>query len=225
MSRAGGCLPLLGSLVGGAVGTRTTLKTCMGRKKHFPFSGHQMDLNINENHYDRFFLVKRTSSQEETFHSVSPFLVQRSITENIDVSSLRKLRSGVLLIEVNSRTQAQNIVKLKTYGSIPVNVNPHVSMNSSKGVISCGELLNDTTEEITKELKSQGVTHVRRISVRRGGQLFDTKHLVLTFNSPKLPQSIKAGYMKLVVKDVLDVNVSVESFMSWTLTCARCAEQ
>ncbi|GBN51292.1 hypothetical protein AVEN_233040-1 [Araneus ventricosus] len=73
MSRAGGCLPLLGSLVGGAVGTRTTLKTCMGLK-----------------------------------------------------------------------------------------VNPHVSMNSSTGVISCGELLNDTTEEITKDLKSQEVTHFEK---------------------------------------------------------------
>ncbi|GBM65724.1 hypothetical protein AVEN_252034-1 [Araneus ventricosus] len=107
MSRAGGCLPLLGSLVGGAVGTRTTLKTFMGRKKHFPFSGHQMDVNINESHYDKFFLVKRISSQEETFNSVSPFLAQRSITENIgDVSSVRKLRSGDLLIEVNSRKKA-----------------------------------------------------------------------------------------------------------------------
>ncbi|GBO15260.1 hypothetical protein AVEN_146010-1 [Araneus ventricosus] len=235
MSRAGGCLPLLGSLVGGAVGTRTTLKTCMGRKKHFPFSGHQMDVNINENHYDKFFLVKRISSQEETFNSVSPFLVQRSITENIgDVSSVRKLRSGDLLIEVNSRTQAQKIVKIKTFGSIPVSVSSHVSMNSSKGVISCGELLNDTTEEITKELKSQGVTHVRRISVRRVGQLFDTKHLVLTFNSPKLPQSIKAGYMKLVVKPYIPNPLRCFRCQRFghskvscrgTLTCGRCAEQ
>ncbi|GBM09000.1 hypothetical protein AVEN_229039-1 [Araneus ventricosus] len=134
-----------------------------------------------------FFLVKRISSQNETFNSVSPFLVQKAVTENIgDVLSVRKLRSGDLLIEVNSRTQAQNIVKIKTFRSIPVSVSSHISLNSSKGVISC-ELLNFTTEDITKELKSQGVTHLRRISVRRGGQLFDTKHLVITFNIPKLP--------------------------------------
>ncbi|GBM02960.1 hypothetical protein AVEN_269870-1 [Araneus ventricosus] len=172
----------------------------MGRKKHSLFSGHPMDLHINGNHYDIFFLVKRISSQNKTFDSVSPFLVQKAITENIgDVSSVRKLRSGDLLIEINSRTQAQN-VKIKTFRSIPVSVSSRVSMNSSEGVISCGELLNDTTEEITKELKSEGVTHVRRISVRRGGQLFDTKHLVLTFKTPKLPQSVKSGYLKLTVK-------------------------
>ncbi|GBN76197.1 hypothetical protein AVEN_111971-1, partial [Araneus ventricosus] len=83
---------------------------------------------------------------------------------------------------------------------LPVPVGAHSTLNSSKGVITCGELFLIRTEEITEDLKCQGVTHVRRIKIRREGKLLDTKHLVLTFHSPKLPQSIKAGYMNLAVK-------------------------
>ncbi|GBN36299.1 hypothetical protein AVEN_8073-1 [Araneus ventricosus] len=56
------------------------------------------------------------------------------------------------------------------------------------------------TEEIMKELKNQGVTHVHRISVRSGGQLFDTKYLILAFNTPNYCSQSKLGYMKLTVE-------------------------
>ncbi|GBN22715.1 hypothetical protein AVEN_68051-1 [Araneus ventricosus] len=42
------------------------------------------------------------------------------------------------------------------------------SLNSSKGVLTCGELLNEPLEVITNELKRQGVAHVHRITIRRG---------------------------------------------------------
>ncbi|GBM45874.1 hypothetical protein AVEN_54678-1 [Araneus ventricosus] len=117
-----------------------------------------------------------------------------------EIPSVRKLRSGDLLVEVSSQKQAQIIIKLNNLASIPVTVTPHASLNFSKGVVSCGELLNTSIEEIADKLKSQGVTHVRRISMRKGGQLLDTKHLVLTFHGSKIPESIKAGYMKLAVR-------------------------
>ncbi|GBO19103.1 hypothetical protein AVEN_120694-1 [Araneus ventricosus] len=145
--------------------------------------------------------MKRISSQNENFHSVSPFLVQKGINSSIgDVKSIRKLRSGDLLIEVSSRKQAQQIVKLNALSTLPVTVGAHSTLNSSKGVVTCGELFFTPTEEIAEDFKCQGVTHVRRIKIRREGKLLDTKHLVLTFHSPKLPQSIKAGYMNLAVK-------------------------
>ncbi|XP_055941654.1 uncharacterized protein LOC129971702 [Argiope bruennichi] len=104
------------------------------------------------------------------------------------------MRSGDLLIEVDSKKQSQQIMKLKALASIPISVSPHTSLNFSKGVITCGELFNVSLEEITSELKPQGVTHVRQIAIRRDGQLLPTKHYVLTFHSPKLPEFIYAGH-------------------------------
>ncbi|GBN51441.1 hypothetical protein AVEN_151285-1 [Araneus ventricosus] len=80
--------------------------------------------------------------------------------------------------------------------TIPVSVSPHETLNTSKGVITCGELFHVPLDEITEKLQSQGVSHVRRITIRRDGQLLNTKHLILTFSSHVLPEYVKAGYMR-----------------------------
>ncbi|GBM53582.1 hypothetical protein AVEN_105474-1 [Araneus ventricosus] len=123
--------------------------------------------------------------------------------------------------------------KLKSLSTIPVTVNPHATLNSSKGVISCGELLKESEEKITEELKSQEVIHVRRITIRRVGQVLNTKRLILTFDSNKLPEHIKAGYMRLFVTTYIPKPLRCfkcqrfghsKTSCRGTLTSARCAE-
>ncbi|GBN09888.1 hypothetical protein AVEN_202305-1, partial [Araneus ventricosus] len=201
-------------------------------KKSGPFSRQQ--IASNSSNVPTFFLIKRVSTSAESFHSVSPFLVEKAITGSIgDVKSTKKLRSGDLLVEVQSRKQSEQILKLKKFSTIPITVSPHASLNSSKGVITCGELLNVPTDEILTELQGQGVCHVRRISIRRDGQLLNTKHLILTFDSAKLPENIKAGYMRLSVRTYIPNPLRCfqcqrfghsKTSCRGTLTCARCAE-
>ncbi|GBN11757.1 hypothetical protein AVEN_272693-1 [Araneus ventricosus] len=75
--------------------------------------------------------------------------------------------------------------------------------------------------------------HVRRISIRRDGQLLNTKHLILTFSSAKLPEYIKAGYMRLSVRLYIPNPLRCfkcqrfghsKTSCRGTLTCARSAE-
>ncbi|GBN33076.1 hypothetical protein AVEN_7614-1 [Araneus ventricosus] len=75
--------------------------------------------------------------------------------------------------------------------------------------------------------------HVRRITIRRDGQLLNTKHLILTFYSNKLPEHIKAGYMRLSVRTYIpnpfrcfkcQLFGHSKTSCRGTLTCARCAE-
>ncbi|GBO26810.1 hypothetical protein AVEN_136538-1 [Araneus ventricosus] len=207
----------------------------MGKKKSGPFSGQRIDPTSSKRHnFPTYFLIHRISSDNETFHNVSPFLVEKGITSSVgEVKSTKKLRSGDLLVEVESPKQAKQIAKLNSLSTIPVTVNPHATLNSSKGVISCGELLHESVEKITEELSSQGVTHVRRITIRRDGQLLNTKHLILTFDSAKLPEHIKAGYMRLSVRPYISNPLRCfkcqrfghsKTSCRGTLTCARCAE-
>ncbi|GBN66494.1 hypothetical protein AVEN_2701-1 [Araneus ventricosus] len=108
-------------------------------KKPVPFSGHHIVSCKPEKRFDKFFVIHTISSSKETFETVSPFLVQRAIVSTIgEVNSIRKLRSGDLLVEVNSLKQAQQIVKLKSLETIQISVTPHRTLNSCKGVITCG---------------------------------------------------------------------------------------
>ncbi|GBN81757.1 hypothetical protein AVEN_191949-1 [Araneus ventricosus] len=221
-------------MVGGAVGLEYT-PLSYGKKKPGPFSGQQIaSPSTTLPNLPTYFLIKRSSTSNENFHTVSPFLVEKAIIATVgEVKSTKKLRSGDLLVEVHSRKQSQQIVKLKTFSNIPITVSPHASLNSSKGVITCGELLNVPTEEILKELQGQGVSHVRRISIWRDGQLLNTKHLIFTFDSAKLPENIKAGYMRLSVRTYIPNPLRCfkcqrfghsKTSCRGTLTCARCAE-
>ncbi|GBN55059.1 hypothetical protein AVEN_204340-1 [Araneus ventricosus] len=111
-------------------------------------------------------------------------------------------------------------------------VSPHSALNSSKGVITCGRLLNLSNEEITQELGSQGVKDVRRINIRRNGELLPTKHFILTFSTPRLPEYIKAGYVRCSVRPYIPNPLRCFKCQRFghsktncrgTLTCARCA--
>ena len=48
-----------------------------------------------------------------------------------------------------------------------------------------------TTDEIKEYLKSQGVMNVRKISIKREGQIIDTNTFVVTFNTPTLQKMSK----------------------------------
>ncbi|GBN50023.1 hypothetical protein AVEN_95578-1 [Araneus ventricosus] len=100
-------------MVGGAVGPEyLPLSHGQKKKKSGPFSEKRIVSNSTTSKFPTFFLIKRVSSSGETFHSVSPLLVERAISGSIgDVKSSKKLRSGDLLVEVHSRKQSQQILK------------------------------------------------------------------------------------------------------------------
>ncbi|XP_055936826.1 uncharacterized protein LOC129966428 [Argiope bruennichi] len=144
------------------------------------------------------------------------------------------MKSGDLLIEVSTRKQAQNIQKVKALATIPVTISPHTSLNTSQGVITCGEIFNLPLDYIQEELKPQGVIKVRRITIRREGQILETKHHILTFKSPKLPDFIYAGYIKLPVRPYIPNPLRCFKCQRFghskancrgTVTCARCSEK
>ncbi|KAK5649105.1 hypothetical protein RI129_003997 [Pyrocoelia pectoralis] len=128
-----------------------------------------------------------------------------------EAKSIRKVKDG-LLIETVSAAHANKLLSSERLDSAKIEVTPHNTLNYSKGVVSCKDLLVCSTEEICSELKSQGVTEVRRIKKKVNGELQDTPNHVLTFNTPKLPAKIKAGYLVL----------SVRVYVPAPMRCFRC---
>lgn len=110
------------------------------------------------------------------------------------------MASGDLLLEVIDKHQFGKLNGLVSFGDIPVTVTPHRSMNSVLGVVSDMDLLDLTEAELLEGWQNQNVTHVQRIVIRRDNKEIPTKHLVLTFASSDLPETIETGYTKISVR-------------------------
>ncbi|XP_023229267.1 uncharacterized protein LOC111629598 [Centruroides sculpturatus] len=127
----------------------------------------------------------------------SPFLIQKLFESTIgNLKKIQKLRSGDLLVEAVSPQQSAKLLKMKSLGEIMLTITPHTNLNSSRGVISETNLTSEDESDIHIGLSDQGVTAVRRILIRPDGKLIPTKHLILTFNKPRLPSSVAAGYLR-----------------------------
>ncbi|GFV93583.1 putative RNA-directed DNA polymerase from transposon BS [Trichonephila clavipes] len=97
----------------------------------------------------------------------SPFAIQKVIQGiSGEPKSVKKLRSGDLLIEISSALQTKSFFLTKTFLNCPLIVNPHRFVNSCRGIISETDLLCAPETEILEGLSDQGVTQVRRIKKR-----------------------------------------------------------
>ncbi|GFY14750.1 uncharacterized protein TNCV_647942 [Trichonephila clavipes] len=178
----------------------------------------------------RFFVLKTPN----TFSTVSPFLIEKAITSSIGpVKTIRKMRSGDLFLEVASAKQSSALRTLRKMAHIDVTIVPHNTLNYSRGVISAADLLNVSTEEIKENMVDQKVCEVRRITIRRDGQVLNTKHLILTFSTPELPQSVKAAYLHCPVRPYIPNPLRCfqcqrfghsKTVCRGQPTCSRCAE-
>ncbi|XP_075746347.1 uncharacterized protein LOC119171694 isoform X1 [Rhipicephalus microplus] len=150
--------------------------------------------------FPRFHVIhcEKTNKQART---VSPFVVARSLTETLGAGyKVTKMASGDLLLEIHEQNQFDKLNTLTTFGDTPISITPHRSMNSSRGVVSDVDLLELTEAELLEGWKSQNVTNVQRIKIRRDQKEIPTKHLVLTFASSDLPETIQTGYTKTSVR-------------------------
>ena len=122
--------------------------------------------------WPRFFVIG--SSNDEALKKLSPFAIQKGL-EGLagEPKSVKKLRSGSLLIECATESHSKNLLKSKLLCNISINVTPHTTLNSSKGVVRLRDLEGVSEEEICENLSSQGVS-----SVRRNNELVPTNTLI-----------------------------------------------
>ena len=99
-----------------------------------------------------------------------------------------------------SEVQSRCLLKLSNLAGCPVQVTPHRTMNTSKGVIRCKELVNCTKEEILSELQDQSVKDIYNISVKTdSGNRRNTNTFIVTFSTATTPKYLKIGYIRVPV--------------------------
>ena len=186
--------------------------------------------NQQINNSARFFFIKRNDG---SFEKTSPFLIQKCMQSYVgEVKNIKKVRSGDILVEVADDKQSEKIQKLNNFAYCDVTISPHNSLNISRGVISEPDLLYCPEEEIVSNLENQNVSYARRITIKRDGKIIPTKHIILTFQSPKIPSHVTAGYLKCSVRPYIPNPLRCFQCQRYghsknscrgTLTCARCS--
>ena len=162
------------------------------------------------------FIIIESTDENTSITSLSPFVIQK-VLQSIagEPKSIKKLtRSNQLLIEVNKKSHAENLLRTQKFHNLNVGIYPHSSLNSSRGVIRCPDLRGCSEQEILDEMKSQGVTAVKRFRFKKDGQLKDTNTFVFTFNTPNLPSTIKIAFLR----------VGVEIYIPNPLRCFSCQQ-
>ena len=132
--------------------------------------------------------------EEVCLDRFSPFLIEKVKSTKVIRKTVKKTRNGNLLAEVDNRRQTENILKIKTFHTTKCRAYPLEKLNASKGVIRSRELALATDDEIASALGKQGVTNIKRISIRKGEQRIQTNTYILTFNKPRTPKEVKIDY-------------------------------
>ena len=117
--------------------------------------------------------------------------------------SIKKLRSGDLLIQCAKESHEKSLLQMKTFCGLKCSVTPHSSLNTSKGIIRCPALRRVTSDDIKEGMVEQGVTDVRRITVRRDGVTKLTNTYVIIGCSPDQRQKVIDAYPKSSKADFL----------------------
>ncbi|XP_046685447.1 uncharacterized protein LOC124371177 [Homalodisca vitripennis] len=148
------------------------------------------------------FLVLSHKEDGKTLTKVSPFLIHKSLVAcGGQPKSIRKLRNGTILVEAANCIQSKKFLKMTSFfDQVPITVQPHASLNSSKGIVFCRDLMDCSEEEIKDELQCEMVTDVVRIVRTENGVKVPTPGLIITFAKPHPPETIKAGYLSLSVR-------------------------
>ncbi|GFY79719.1 putative tick transposon [Trichonephila inaurata madagascariensis] len=116
------------------------------------------------------------------------------------------------MIEIATQAQSINLLQCTNLSNISITATPHKTLNSSKGVIYCPDLIPLLDSEIEEELTSQGVEAVKRITSIKDGKTVTSPLFILTFSKHTLPENILIGYL----------NIKIRPYIPNPLRCFRC---
>ena len=150
------------------------------------------DTDISTSTFPRFVILE--SLEEKQLSKINPFVLHKVISGIVKPVSVKKLKNGTLLIEVDKKTYAENLLNMKFFSNIKIKSYAHASLNSSKGVVRSSELSLCTLDEIKSHLQTQLVTDVKKITFTRNDQTISTDTYILTFGKPQIPKELKVGY-------------------------------
>ncbi|GFY67816.1 hypothetical protein TNIN_90131 [Trichonephila inaurata madagascariensis] len=154
--------------------------------------------------------------------NASPFLISKAVQGSVgSVKSIKKLPSGDLLIETATQAQLINLLQCTNLSNISIIATPRKTLNSSKGVIYCPDLIPLSDFEI-EELASQGVEAVKRITSIKDGVTVTSPLFILSFSKHTLSENILIGYLNIKIRPYIPKPLRYFRYQSYGHGTASC---
>ena len=145
-----------------------------------------------ESDFPRFIIIE--SLQDKKLDQLSPFLIEKIISSRSNPKTVKKLQTGNLLVEVESKKHTENLLKMEKFHNLKCRAYPHAKLNTFKGIVRSKELSLATPEEIETAFKKYGIKEYRGVTIRRNDETIQTHTYILTFEKPSIPKEIRIGY-------------------------------
>ena len=210
----------------------------ISRPVFMDFTAKQKPLSADnplDGHVDSWprVLIMSPSGEGNVLSTMSPFAIQKGVTGIAgDGVAIKRSQNGIITLTCGKKSQSDNLLKCVSLGGIaPVTVSPHRSLNTCKGVIRNWELANCDPEEVKRNIPN--IVDIYRIVSKRDGKEIKTNTLILTFNLPKIPSSLKICYLNVPVTEYVPNPMRCYKCQTYghtsnkckkTEICARCSE-
>ena len=166
--------------------------------------------NFNNENFPPNIVVAPRPSSSPCLSNLSPIAIGRQLKEQ-KINPLKVTKnSNRLNIRVSNAKDCNNLLKLKTFCGIEVKIEPHATLNNSKGVIKNNELKYCTIEEMES---MKGITDAHQIIRTENGKEIKTGTWFLTFDRPICPKFIDIEYLK---------NIPVLPYIPKPMKCHNC---
>ena len=128
---------------------------------------------------------------------VSLLKSSRWLSEHVDgLTNVTRRAGGSLVVMVSSREASDAVLALRELCGCPIDVSPHWSFNSRRGVVRSLDLVGESDEDLLAELACEGVVGVKRITRKADGVDVPTPSIILTFRGDELPSNVRIGFFE-----------------------------
>ena len=166
--------------------------------------------NEEQGGYPRFLVVDG-KDRERPLSGIHPVIVDRTIRGCTSASVHVERMGKAYLVKVHCKTYADSLLSLGMVQDCPVQVTPHRSLNSSRGVVQFGRSAKGlSTEDIIEEISTSPrneevpeITSANRATIQKNGSKIPTGTFFLTFNSECLPTYLFLGFERFKVERYL----------------------
>lgn len=129
----------------------------------------------------------------------APFMIRRSIQNFVGriEGAFPEANRASYALKVRSEQQFNKLLTMTALmDGTPVAVAEHPTLNSTRCVVSCRDVISFPENELLEELKDQGVKEVRRITRKAGAERENTPAIILTCRGTIMPEHMDFGFIR-----------------------------
>ena len=102
------------------------------------YSDTDSDSETSPSSFPRFIVLE--SLEEKPLAKLNPFVIEKTINGIVIPQTVKKLKDGNILVEIDKKSYADNLLKMKFFANLKIKTFAHNSLNTSKGVVRSSEL-------------------------------------------------------------------------------------